>query len=107
MRQSAILTQEQVFEAVCSAIKNAIDVGNVELKPSTLIFKVLDVSQADWLDIIFRLQRDLGIEIPVCGMIPKSIFELLEVGKIHKEDDRFNQYTIRSFVSYLRELMAP
>ncbi|MGI8554516.1 MAG: acyl carrier protein [Dehalococcoidia bacterium] len=57
------VSQEQAYSAVDSAVQDALSVGPDEVTPETTIMGDLGAESIDLLDILFRLERKLGIKI--------------------------------------------
>jgi acyl carrier protein len=57
-------SQEEVFEKVRTALVDALGVDDDEVTPQATIIGDLGAESIDFLDIVFRLEKAFGIEIP-------------------------------------------
>ena len=53
----------------------ALNVDEDEIKPSATLQGDLGAESIDFLDIVFRLEREFGIKIPRGELFPESIFQ--------------------------------
>jgi acyl carrier protein len=81
-----MLTQEEIYEKVSAALVEALNVDEDEIKPTATLQGDLGAESIDFLDIVFRLERDFGIKIPRGELFPESIFqgnpEFVQNGKV-------------------------
>src|SRR5258708_7831527 len=79
-------TQEEIYSKVSATLVEALNVDEDEIKPSATLQGDLGAESIDFLDIVFRLEREFGIKIPRGELFPESIFQgdpdLIQDGKV-------------------------
>lgn len=79
-------TTEQVYERVARVLVDALNVDEHQLTPNASLQRDLGAESIDFLDIVFRLEREFAIKIPRGELFPESIFEgdpeLVRDGKV-------------------------
>ena len=79
-------SQEEIYEKVSGTLVEALNVDEDEIKPTATLQGDLGAESIDFLDIVFRLEREFGIKIPRGELFPESIFqgdpELIQDGKV-------------------------
>lgn len=68
-------TQEEIFSKVSMTLVEALNVDEEEIKPTSTLQGDLGAESIDFLDIVFRLEREFGIKIPRGELFPESIFQ--------------------------------
>src|SRR6516162_11339022 len=68
-------TQEEIFTKVSATLVEALNVDEGEIKPTATLQGDLGAESIDFLDIVFRLEREFGIKIPRGELFPESIFQ--------------------------------
>src|SRR5262249_33212531 len=68
-------TQDQIFAKVSSTLVEALNVDEEDIKPTSTLQGDLGAESIDFLDIVFRLEREFGIKIPRGELFPESIFQ--------------------------------
>jgi acyl carrier protein len=68
-------TQEEIFHKVSATLVEALNVDEEDIKPSSTLQGDLGAESIDFLDIVFRLEREFGIKIPRGELFPESIFQ--------------------------------
>jgi acyl carrier protein len=68
-------SQEEIFNKVSATLVEALDVDEDEIKPTSTLQGDLGAESIDFLDIVFRLEREFGIKIPRGELFPESIFQ--------------------------------
>lgn len=68
-------SQEEIYEKVSSTLVEALNVEEDEITPEATLQKDLGAESIDFLDIVFRLEREFGIKIPRGELFPESIFQ--------------------------------
>jgi acyl carrier protein len=68
-------TQEEIYTKVSATLVEALNVDEEEVKPSSTLQGDLGAESIDFLDIVFRLEREFGIKIPRGELFPESIFQ--------------------------------
>ena len=66
-------TKEEVFEKVRTALVDALDVDEEEVLPKATMVGDLGAESIDFLDIVFRLEKAFGIEIPRSELFPEDM----------------------------------
>jgi acyl carrier protein len=68
-------SQTEIFEKVSATLVDALNVEQEEIKPTSTLQGDLGAESIDFLDIVFRLEREFGIKIPRNELFPESIFQ--------------------------------
>ena len=79
------LTQEEIFEKVQEALIDALGVDDDEVTREATLVGDLGAESIDFLDIVFRLEKTLDIEIPRAELFPEDILtnaEYVEDGRV-------------------------
>src|ERR671928_953150 len=79
-------TQEEIYSKVSATLVEALNVEEDEISPESTLQGDLGAESIDFLDIVFRLEREFGIKIPRNELFPESIFqgdpEFVQNGKV-------------------------
>jgi len=79
-------TQDEIYTKVSATLVEALNVDEEEIKPTSTLQGDLGAESIDFLDIVFRLEREFGIKIPRGELFPESIFqgdpEFVQDGKV-------------------------
>ena len=79
-------TQEEIYSKVSATLVEALNVDEEDVKPTATLQGDLGAESIDFLDIVFRLEREFGIKIPRGELFPESIFqgdpEFVQNGKV-------------------------
>ncbi len=79
-------TQDEIYTKVSATLVEALNVDEDEIKPTSTLQGDLGAESIDFLDIVFRLEREFGIKIPRGELFPESIFqgdpEFVQDGKV-------------------------
>ena len=79
-------SQEEIYSKVSATLVEALNVDEDEIKPQSTLQGDLGAESIDFLDIVFRLEREFGIKIPRGELFPESIFqgdpEFVQNGKV-------------------------
>src|SRR3954463_3337343 len=79
-------TQDEIYTKVSATLVEALNVDEEEIKPESTLQGDLGAESIDFLDIVFRLEREFGIKIPRGELFPESIFqgdpEFVQNGKV-------------------------
>src|SRR5258707_5284984 len=79
-------TQEEIYSKVSATLIEALNVDEDQITPKATLVGDLGAESIDFLDIVFRLEREFGIKIPRGELFPESIFqgdpEFVQDGKI-------------------------
>jgi acyl carrier protein len=70
-----MLAQEEIYTRVSEVLMEALNVDEEDIKPTASLQGDLGAESIDFLDIVFRLEQDFGIEIPRDELFPESIFD--------------------------------
>jgi acyl carrier protein len=70
-----MLTQTQIYEKVSATLVEALNVEEEQIRPTSTLQGDLGAESIDFLDIVFRLEREFGIKIPRGELFPESIFQ--------------------------------
>jgi acyl carrier protein len=80
------MTKEEIYEKVSGTLVEALNVDDDEIKPAATLQGDLGAESIDFLDIVFRLEREFNIKIPRGELFPESIFqgdpEFVQDGKV-------------------------
>src|SRR5216683_1977278 len=69
------MTKDDVYKKVSTTLVEALNVDVDEVKPDATLQGDLGAESIDFLDIVFRLEREFGIKIPRGELFPESIFQ--------------------------------
>ena len=79
-------SQEEIYTKVSATLVEALNVDEEEIRPTSTLQGDLGAESIDFLDIVFRLEREFGIKIPRGELFPESIFqgdpEFVQNGKV-------------------------
>src|SRR5438045_6422237 len=79
-------TQEEIYTKVSATLVEALNVDDDEISPKATLQGDLGAESIDFLDIVFRLEREFNIKIPRGELFPESIFqgdpEFVQNGKV-------------------------
>src|SRR5947209_1456555 len=79
-------TQEEIYTKVSATLVEALNVDEDEINPTATLQGDLGAESIDFLDIVFRLEREFGIKTPRGELFPESIFqgdpEFVQDGKV-------------------------
>src|SRR5438445_8789283 len=80
------MSQDEIFTKVSSTLVEALNVDEDQIMPGATLQGDLGAESIDFLDIVFRLEREFGIKIPRGELFPESIFqgdpEFVQDGKV-------------------------
>src|SRR5437870_12775309 len=78
--------QEEIYSKVSATLMEALNVDEEQIKPTSTLQGDLGAESIDFLDIVFRLEREFAIKIPRGELFPESIFqgdpEFVQNGKV-------------------------
>ena len=78
-------SKEEVLEKVTAALVDALGVDDDEVTPEATMVGDLGAESIDFLDVVFRLEKAFGIEIPRSELFPEDILtnaEYVKEGKV-------------------------
>ena len=67
-------TQDEIFQKVRTTLVDALNVDDDEVTLQSRLRGDLNAESIDFLDIVFRLEKQFGIKIPREELFPESIF---------------------------------
>jgi acyl carrier protein len=67
--------QDEIYSKVSATLVEALNVDEDDIKPTATLQGDLGAESIDFLDIVFRLEREFGIKIPRGELFPESIFQ--------------------------------
>src|SRR5246127_2070737 len=67
--------QTEIYTKVSATLVEALNVDEDEITPAATLQGDLGAESIDFLDIVFRLEREFGIKIPRGELFPESIFQ--------------------------------
>jgi acyl carrier protein len=79
------VTKDDVFKKVQAALVDALGVDEEEVTPQATMVGDLGAESIDFLDIVFKLEKGFGIEIPRKELAPEDILtnaEFVKDGKV-------------------------
>jgi acyl carrier protein len=68
-------THEEIYSKVRATLTEVLGVDESDISPSATLQGDLGAESIDFLDIVFRLEREFGIRIPRGELFPESIFQ--------------------------------
>ena len=79
-------TRDEIYTKVSATLVEALNVDEDDVTPEATLQGDLGAESIDFLDIVFRLEREFGIKIPRGELFPESIFqgnpEFVQGGKV-------------------------
>src|SRR4051794_20772872 len=79
-------SQDEIYQKVSATLVEALNVDEEEIQPTSTLQGDLGAESIDFLDIVFRLEREFGIKIPRGELFPESIFngdpEFVQNGRV-------------------------
>lgn len=78
-------TQDEIFEKVQATLVDALGVDEEDVTPGATLQGDLGAESIDFLDIVFRLERNFGIKIPRGELFPENVVsdpEMISQGKL-------------------------
>src|SRR5438477_6634439 len=72
---ATVTSKSDIFAKVQEALVDALGVDEDDVKPDATLQGDLGAESIDFLDIVFRLEREFGIKIPRGELFPESIFQ--------------------------------
>jgi len=80
------MSQDEIFNNVSTTLVEALNVDEDQITAAATLQGDLGGESIDFLDIVFRLEREFGIKIPRGELFPESIFqgdpEFVQDGKL-------------------------
>ncbi len=78
-------TKDEVFGKIQETLVDALGVDDDEVTPEATMVGDLGAESIDFLDIVFRLEKSFGIEIPRAELFPEDVLtsaEYVQDGKV-------------------------
>ena len=69
------MTNDDIFAKVRTTLVDALSVDDDQVTPTARLKADLGAESIDFLDIVFRLEKQFGITIPREELFPESIFQ--------------------------------
>src|SRR5438034_8096543 len=69
------MTQDEIYSKVSGTLIEALNVDEDQVTPEATLQGDLGAESIDFLDIVFRLEREFNIKIPRNELFPESIFQ--------------------------------
>jgi acyl carrier protein len=66
---------EEIYGKVARVLVEALNVDEDDLTPTATLQGDLGAESIDFLDIVFRLEREFGIKVPQGELFPESVFQ--------------------------------
>jgi len=67
------MTRDEIGERVAQALVQALGVSRSEITPETTLAGDLEAESIDFLDVVFRLEKDFGIEVARGELFPQEL----------------------------------
>ena len=67
-------SHDEIYEKVKATLIDALGVDDDEVTPNSRLKADLGAESIDFLDIVFRLEKNFGIKIPRNELFPESLF---------------------------------
>src|ERR1700676_3427281 len=68
-------SQDEIFAKVSATLVEALNVDEEEIKPTSTLQGDLGAESIDFLDIVFRLEREFGVKIPRGELFIEPVFQ--------------------------------
>src|SRR5437899_8095191 len=68
-------SKEEIYDKGSATLVEALNVDEEEIKPTSTLQGDLGAESIDFLDIVFRLEREFAIKIPRGELFPESVFQ--------------------------------
>jgi acyl carrier protein len=68
-----VLTRDEIGERVANVLVQALGVRRNEIAPTTSLAGDLEAESIDFLDIVFRLEKEFGIEVSRGELFPQEL----------------------------------
>jgi len=68
-----VLTRDEIGERVAGILVQALGVSRSEIAPETSLAGDLEAESIDFLDIVFRLEKEFGIEVSRGELFPQEL----------------------------------
>src|SRR5690242_21550289 len=68
-----MFASEEIYGKVVSVLVEALSVNEDDITPTAILQRDLGAESIDFLDIVFRLERNFGIKIPRGELFPENL----------------------------------
>lgn len=88
MSEEKTMTRQEIEDRVAQALVQALGVSRDRITPTTSLVGDLEAESIDFLDLVFRLEKDFGIEIPRGELFPQELLRdpaMVSQGKLTAE----------------------
>lgn len=78
-------TRDEIFAKVRESLVESLGVDEDEVQPQATLIKDLGAESIDFLDLVFRLEKEFDVKIPRGDLFPDNIFsspEYVQAGKL-------------------------
>ena len=89
-------TQDEIYEKVQATLVDALGVDEDDVTRASTLQGDLGAESIDFLDIVFRLERNFGIKIPRGELFPENVIsdpEMISGGKLTSKGLDFEEET--------------
>src|ERR1700741_2335241 len=69
------MTKDEIYQKVSGTLVEALNVDEDEIKPTATLQGDLGAESIDFLDIMFRLEREFGIKLPSSELFSHPVFQ--------------------------------
>ena len=80
---------EEIYGKVAGVLADSLNVDEDDITPTATLQGDLGAESIDFLDIVFRLEREFGIKIPRGELFPEAIFQgdpdFVQEGKVTEQ----------------------
>ena len=73
--QKGVPGEQGIYARVSATLVEALNVDEEDVTPSATLQGDLGAESIDFLDIVFRLEREFGVKIPRSELFPESIYQ--------------------------------
>jgi acyl carrier protein len=70
-----MVASEEIYGKVAQVLMQSLNVEEDDIKPAATLQGDLGAESIDFLDIVFRLEREFDIKIPRGELFPESVFQ--------------------------------
>src|SRR6266581_165206 len=89
IEEERMSASDEIYRKVVRVLVEALNVDEHEITPAASLQGDLGAESIDFLDIVFRLEREFAIKIPRGELFPESVFqgdsEMVQDGKVTEQ----------------------
>ena len=82
-------TGDEIYHRVAQVVADCLNADEEDITPAATLQKDLGAESIDYLDLVFRLEREFGIRAPRGELFPESLFqgdpEFVQDGRVTDE----------------------